>query len=479
MADSSGTSNGALNIAQLATALAPIFLGAGTKTTTQQPVTTTNSINPATLAGLTGIANTAQGNATNPAITQNLVNNILTESAQAFAPVIAQQSSAGLYKSSTLATLADESQARATAAASQAVLNYQTSQQQIATQALTSIANDTKTTTQGPVVSTVAQNPTIPLLTSAATLAGGVIGNKLLSSDAAASVGNAITNPISDAFSSLINSAPSGVGGFSGAGGGVSALTGATTGPFAANFPAVSAPSLAAINAPGDAIVISGAGDTLGGVGIGAAADTAATGAAGDAVLGGIAGSDGIAALTGGGVAADSAGLAALTGAGDAGAAAGGFTAAAGADAAAGAGAAAAGADAGGGFLSFLAPVLAATVVCTTLFRQGIISKELYKTVALYGSRYHWRTREAYWFWGIPLASFLWYNQSSFLAKFITRIFRLQYEYVGYFHGMQKYKFKWEGYFWFMVFHFLTWFLVGVFFITKKRVTAPRGMKVA
>lgn len=105
--------------------LLPIFAGSGKTTTTE------NS-SGASINDEQNVVNQAMANSNNPAMTDTLVQNIMTQAAQSFAPVVAQQNAGGMYNTSTLQLLKNDAMARATAQSSKAVLDYNTSQQQIA-----------------------------------------------------------------------------------------------------------------------------------------------------------------------------------------------------------------------------------------------------------------------------------------------------------------------------------------------------------
>lgn len=164
MAEDISAGGGGIDISRLISVISPILLGTG-KTTTggttsssgntnqnqsqdQTQVTTTNkSADPGTLAALLGIAQNASNNAQNPDITAQIVNNIFKQSAEAFAPTIGSAASTGLYNTSTLGLLSNDARARATAQAASSVLNFQTSQQQIANNALSSVLSATGSST--------------------------------------------------------------------------------------------------------------------------------------------------------------------------------------------------------------------------------------------------------------------------------------------------------------------------------------------
>lgn len=234
MSGSTQTGGAAINVANLLSTLAPLFLGSGNKTTTTSGGTSTvrdsggtttstskSSSDAGTISSLQGVANTAGANAVDTTKTDALVADILRQSAQAFTPVIAQQSSAGLYNSSTLALLSNEARARATSASSKAVLDYQTGQQQIQTNALSNLLGATKSTTTettAPATTRTVDNPSttavtvqapaVDPMTSLLTLGGGILGNSLLKSktlgdlpgEAGSFLKSSVLNPVTDAL---------------------------------------------------------------------------------------------------------------------------------------------------------------------------------------------------------------------------------------------------------------------------------------
>lgn len=145
------TSTPALSLASLMGQLSKLFL--------PQTTVTKGTASPTALAGLQSTAAQASSNANNAtSITQNLVNNIMKQSMIKFAPELAQERSAGMYNTSTMNLLHGNALAQAASDASNAVLNYQTSQQQIANQANQSAAVATRGTTatvKPPITSTI------------------------------------------------------------------------------------------------------------------------------------------------------------------------------------------------------------------------------------------------------------------------------------------------------------------------------------
>lgn len=201
---SSDNPTGLTNLAQLIGALAPIFLGSGEQKSTTSGGTSTTAGGTATtgktttgntpdiLAALLSSITTANANAVDTSKTDAIVANIMKESAIAFAPTIAQSNAAGLYNSSTLSLLSTEAKARAGQTSAKAVLDYQTGQQQIAQQGLSTLASNNKTadtaqqsttqqSTTTPSSTTVkVGSPALDPMSSLMTLGGGVAANYLL-----------------------------------------------------------------------------------------------------------------------------------------------------------------------------------------------------------------------------------------------------------------------------------------------------------
>lgn len=204
-----------VNLAQLISSISPILLGTGKTTGTSDSsgtssssgsTTTTKNADPGTLAALLGVAQNASDNAQNPDITKGIVDNIFSQSAEAFAPTQGLAASSGLYNSSTLQLLSNDARARATAQASAAVLNFQTTQQQIASGALSNILGATGTTTTNTTQKAATANTgnttniTAPslsgssLLESALGIGASVLGKKALDS---------VTPFLKDSFNSV------------------------------------------------------------------------------------------------------------------------------------------------------------------------------------------------------------------------------------------------------------------------------------
>lgn len=129
MAIAQSTGNAGIDAASF---IANMFTGKTTTTTNVGSVPANND--------LQSIIDTANMNANNPDITNNIVNNIMREAQISFAPQLATMKQAGLYNSTAISGLASDAAARATGAAAQSVLNFKTSQEQIATNAADTLA---------------------------------------------------------------------------------------------------------------------------------------------------------------------------------------------------------------------------------------------------------------------------------------------------------------------------------------------------
>jgi hypothetical protein len=157
-----------IGISELMKNLAPIFLGSGTSTTTDSTSggtttgSSTTSSSAQALADNQKVIDDATANANDPNQVSLIVNDIMTKAAQAFAPTVGQQNNAGMYNTSSLALLSAAAQGEATRQASTAVLNYKTSQQQIAQAASGNLLQATKTaTTTSTAPATVATKSTV------------------------------------------------------------------------------------------------------------------------------------------------------------------------------------------------------------------------------------------------------------------------------------------------------------------------------
>lgn len=170
------TTGSDINVAQLLTKL---FAGSPAQTTTTSTPTAVDN-------SLQGIVDTANANATNPAITQNIVNNIMRQASIAFAPQLASAKSMGGYNSATINLLAQQAVADTTNRAAQATLNYTTDQQKIAASGEAELASLNKSTT-------VTAKPAIPNALSIPLAIAGV-GMSALSN--AKTIGKLITDPV-------------------------------------------------------------------------------------------------------------------------------------------------------------------------------------------------------------------------------------------------------------------------------------------
>lgn len=137
-------SDGLGGIAALISTAAPLLFGAGKKSGTS---TTTPANDPAMLAILQSIVAQSTANANDPNRTADLVSDILRKAQVAFTPVLSAANRSGLYNSSTVQQLANESISDATRSASKAVLDYQTEQQKIAASGAASLVQATRSET--------------------------------------------------------------------------------------------------------------------------------------------------------------------------------------------------------------------------------------------------------------------------------------------------------------------------------------------
>lgn len=159
--------------------LAPIFLGGGNKTTTTN-TGTTGTVDTDTLNQLKTLLGNAGANAANPTdATSGLVQSILTQAAQTFAPTAIQQNSSGMYNTTTLNQMRMNAIGAATAQSTQAVLNFQSAQGELAQKTGQSILTATKQnqTTQGQVEKTapvVPANASLGILGALPAISGAV-----------------------------------------------------------------------------------------------------------------------------------------------------------------------------------------------------------------------------------------------------------------------------------------------------------------
>lgn len=188
--------SGTSNLSGLAQLVQTFLTGSGAKDTsttnsggvvTSSGGTTTSSSTaaPEAIAALQQVLSTAQSNGTDTSQLTNLVQNLFTQAGQNFLPTIGAANASGLYNSSTLGLLSDQSKGNAINQAATAILNYQTNQQQIASSAASNLASATKTTqtttpqttqTSAPTTQTqtATQDPVIP--TSITSLLGAGLG---------------------------------------------------------------------------------------------------------------------------------------------------------------------------------------------------------------------------------------------------------------------------------------------------------------
>jgi len=101
-------------------------------TTTSSDTTVSNSADPAVIAMLKQLANTAIANSTDQSKTQGLLTGILQQAGDAMKVVFGNQAQAGVYNSSAATSQNNDIYSRAAADAASAILGYQTQQEQIA-----------------------------------------------------------------------------------------------------------------------------------------------------------------------------------------------------------------------------------------------------------------------------------------------------------------------------------------------------------
>ena len=128
----------------LATVLQTMFLGSNKNET----VTGTGSSRPdaSIIDRLQGLFDEALANSSDPKAVQPIVNKILEDAKVAFAPQLGREAAAGVYNSTARQQMAERASADAAGAISSAVLNYKTSQQQVAAQAGNSLAANVRNT---------------------------------------------------------------------------------------------------------------------------------------------------------------------------------------------------------------------------------------------------------------------------------------------------------------------------------------------
>lgn len=188
------------SVSDIISKLAPLFLGSG-KTSGTTTSSTTSS--PGALALNQQVTQQALDNSNDPNATNDIVANIMRQAAISFAPIVGQQNSAGMYSTQTLALLAAQAQAAATGQAASAVLNFKTSQEQIAQAGATAGLNATKQTTAG---STTQTAPVVPSALTSALGIGGLglsaasLAQKMFAQNDASNTGkNSPPNPVNAA----------------------------------------------------------------------------------------------------------------------------------------------------------------------------------------------------------------------------------------------------------------------------------------
>jgi len=190
--------------------LSPLFLGTGTTTGTD---TETGIVSGAPLANadLQTIIQQALANSTDPTQTTDLVTNILANAAKAFAPQAAQERAAGLYNSSTLSQLRSQATGEAAAQASKAVLDYKTSQQQIASVASGNLLQGNKTTSSTAAktaTTTPSVDPVNALLAAGGTFAAAKLAKSLGVDKVTDSAGNYLQANLGDPIQNFLGIGP-------------------------------------------------------------------------------------------------------------------------------------------------------------------------------------------------------------------------------------------------------------------------------
>lgn len=167
------------------------------ETDTKTNNTVTNSADPGVIAMLKQLASTAIANSTDSAKTTGLLSGILQTAGDAMTAVFGQQKQAGVYNSSATTSQTNDILSRAGALAAQAILGYQTTEQQLAgsigknlldaTGTQTTIGDvDTKTNS---LSSTVANTNTHTSDTATTAVTGGSTSNNVSSSTSKTSSG--------------------------------------------------------------------------------------------------------------------------------------------------------------------------------------------------------------------------------------------------------------------------------------------------
>lgn len=146
-------------LVDLSTVLQNLFLGKGQSTS--ETGTVKSRADEPVIDRLKSLMDEAITNSNNPTAVQPIVDKIIKDATIAFSPQLAREASSGMYGSTARQMLANQAAGEAASAASGAVLNYKTGQQQIATQAGNALVNATKTTTTQ-TGQRAATNPAIP-----------------------------------------------------------------------------------------------------------------------------------------------------------------------------------------------------------------------------------------------------------------------------------------------------------------------------
>lgn len=375
--------NGVVSAVDVLTKLAPIFLGSGTTTGSE------SADSSAGISNLQDIITQAMGNVNDPAQVQAIISNIMTQAAQTFAPVLAQQNSAGLYNSSTLSMLSAMASGQATAQSAQAVLNFKTSQQQIAAQAAGKLADATRT-----VSSTKATSPVIDPMSSLLTVGGGILGSKALNAVTSSSAFQGAKDSISSALG-FGDTAAEMAARTSGASDAITQVKGIDAGSI------VPVDSSVVADTAGDSGILGGSLDSLTTDATSAASvDLGASAAvdAGSSIAGDLAG--GIGENVGESVAAD-----------------------VGTDVAA-----STAEDTGASALSDLAP---SWIICTELVKQGRMNKRYYIIGSKEFANYWEYGKRGYYLWAIPSVKHLRQKPNSWYSKMLCVIMNKRIETIA------------------------------------------------
>lgn len=369
--------NGVISAADVLTKLAPIFIGSGTTTGSE-----TSSSGSDGIAALQNIITEAMGSVNDPAQVQAIISNIMTQAAQTFAPVLAQQNSSGLYNSSTLSMLAAMASGQATAQSAQAVTNFKTSQEQIAATAAGKLADATRTTTQ-----TKATGPSLDPMSTLLTVGGGVAASKAFGAINASAPVQAAKNAVTNFFggetdgqvADRIGSADTAI----------SQVKGIDAGSLTALPETVADAGVEG----GVGAATAGALDDITASAVGAASTDIGSGAIAD-----LAG--GIGENVGESVAADAGSDIATTAVADT--------------------ATSVGEDAGGGIID---DVARSWIVCTEFVKQGRMNKRYYIVGSKEFANYWEYGKRGYYLWAIPAVRHLRKHPDSYLSKFLSVTF--------------------------------------------------------